>query len=295
MAEQVNGPIISPPSVGLRAMVGAGVFFTGVQPLSGPDPIRWLQGWQYEEGPCGDVIEQGGICYSERGFSPGKPTFQTGEAITMESQIQCSTYEDIEKLKEYAVQEFERQMFSKISAEIWSGTQTRALIAAGGAKYGANKWLARDNHPVNDVVILNGGTATTLVDGLAQLESALGACTLGGNGLIHVPRRVLTHMGVEGLLLDPTSGRRTTWNGYGVVAEDGYAGTGPAAVPSAPSTPSSGNVWIYATGPLMIKAAADLSGIQHVDVENNDLFAIVPGAYTYGWGCCHYAIQIDLV
>ena len=296
MAALIDAPVNSLPSVGLRAMVGAGVQYSGLEPLSGSNPRRWLQGWQFETGPCANVLQQGGICVQERSFSPGSPTYYSGEAITVEAQIKCSTFASQEELKQYAVQEFERRLFGKISAEIWSGTQARANITAGKTSYSANRWLARSDHATTAVTTINGGTKLQLTEALAQLDSSILASEEAGNGLIHVPYKVMTYLGANGHLIDPVGPRRNTWNGTGVVAESGYAGTGPDTAANGPSAaPAIDEIWIYGTGPIVIHAAADLSAIESVDIEQNDFNVTVSGAYVYGWGCTHYAVLADLV
>lgn len=296
MAALIDAPVNSLPSVGLRAMVGAGVQYSGLEPLSGSNPIRWLQGWQFETAPCANVLQQGGICVAERSFSPGKPTYYSGEAITVEAQITCSTFADPQQLKDFVVAEFERRIFGKISAEIWSGTQARANIAAGRTAYSANRWLARSDHATTAVTKINGGTVLALPEALAQLDSTLLVATDAGNNLIHVPYKAMTYLGRDQDLISPVGARRYTWNGTGVVAEAGYAGTGPDTAANGPSAvPAVDQIWLYGTGPITIHAAADLSGIESVDIAQNNYSVTVSGAYVYGWGCAHYAVLADLV
>lgn len=293
MAALIDAPVNSLPSVGLRAMVGAGVQYTGLESLS--DSPRWLQGFQFETPPATNILQQGGICVAERTFSPGKPSYFSGYPITVEAQIQCSIYADPAQLKEFVVAEFERRLFGKISAEIWSGTQTRAIIAAGKTEYSANRWLARSDH-ASAATIINGGTKLTLEEGVAQLEAQIKCCQEAGNVLIHVPSKVLTYMGRGDLLLPPVGNRRFTWNGIGVVAECGYAGTGPDTATNGPSAiPAVDQSWIYGTGPITIHAAADLSAIESVDIAQNNYNVTVSGAYIWGWGACHSAVLVDFV
>ena len=296
MAADIDAPVNSLPSVGLRAMVGAGVQYSGLEPLSSSNATRWLQGWQFESAPCNNVLQQGGICTTERNFSPERPTYFSGQAITVEAQIRCSTYADPEELKKYAVQEFERRIFGKISQEIWSGTAARSFITAGASQYSQNRWLARSDHSKGGPTLINSGNAVLLKEGLAQLEASVKCCQEAGNSLIHVPHRVLSYMGADGLLLDPNGARRFTWGGTGVVAECGYAGTGPDTAANGPSaSPQTDQAWIYGTGPLVLHIAADMKGIESVDIEQNNFNVTVSGAYVYGWGCCHFAALVDLV
>lgn len=294
MAATIDAPVNSLPSVGLRAMVGAGVQYSGLEPLSSSNPRRWLQGWQFETGPCTNVLEQGGICVAERSFSPGSPTYFSGEAITVEAQITCSTFADRDELKAYAVEEFERRIFGKISQEIWSGTQARANITAGATQYSANRWLARTDHAVA-ATVLNGGTKLTLAEAIARLDAAVMVSEESGNSLIHVPYKAMSYLGANDHLLSPVGPRRYTWNGTGVVAEAGYAGTGPDTAAGGPTAvPAIDEMWLYGTGPIVIHAAADLSAIESVDIEQNDFNVTVSGAYVYGWGCTHIAVLADL-
>lgn len=297
MSVTIPAPQSSLPTVGLRASIGAGVVFNGIERYSTAIDRWWTPaGWNFETPPCSE-LQSGTICVNPRPFAPGNPGVQEGVALSFESQIQCSTWGtdiiasdgkvSIPKFEEYALEQFNRQAFAAISSEIWSGTESRA----SGYQ---NKYLALDDGNVTD---LSPAGAVSIKDGIGLLDEYLACCNPQGNGLIHSPVKYLTYFGAEELMVDTGTSRRATHGGNTIVAECGYAGTGPGdfltgPTPLDPAEP--GKVWLYATGPMLIRIIVDESPLSHVDILNNDATTVLSGHYMFGWSCCHAAVQVEV-
>ena len=95
MAVNISAPQISHPSTGLRASIGSGVIYEGLETMPLSDEDRWNTGagWTYETGPCPELqISSSGNCVNTRPFAPGTPKVYSGRALNVSSQIMCSTW-----------------------------------------------------------------------------------------------------------------------------------------------------------------------------------------------------------
>jgi len=300
MAVNISAPQISHPSAGLRASIGSGVIYEGLETMPLSDEDRWNTGagWTYETGPCPELqISSSGNCVNTRPFAPGTPKVYSGRALNISSQIMCSTWGvdirgkdgkiDIPLFEQYAKEQFDAQIFAKISAEIWSGVSSRA----GGADFNGNRYLARTGSGLVDLTV--SGEAVPLNEGIAALDSYLKCCSPEG-GLIHVPGRVMDHAGDQSIIF-ADGDRRRTWNGNDVVSECGYDGRGPGTFGAGPTTlsPNDGTVaCIYATSPILVRAAVDVKPLSYVDASLNNAYTTLDGMYMWSWGCCHAAIKV---
>lgn len=295
MSVNISGPQITVPSVGLRASVGSGVTYSGIEKYSTTGDRWWTEaGWNFETAPCGG-LQTGGLCINPRPFAPGSPGVSSGRAINFETQVQCSTWgSDIvaqggkvtsETFETYAKDIVSRQVFSAISGELWSGTESRA------SAYTGNHYLALNG---SDFTNLSPGGSVSLKEGIALLDQYLCAYSPGGNSLIHVPVKLLTYIGSGGLTVDTGTSRRVSWGGNDIVGECGYAGTGPDTFANGPSAAPAGKMWIYGTGPMLVRIVVDDGPLSYIDIENNDLTTVLSGDFMFGWGCGHAGVLVDV-
>lgn len=287
MSVNISGPGETSSKAGLRASIGYGVNYAGVESLNVPGDDRWFTGagFNFDAVPC-TTLKNGAICVNERPFTPTNPLVIEGKALNLEAQVQCSTWgTDQEKLEDLAKEVFTRNLFASISSEIWSGATARA------ASFTGNQYLA--NEETQGFTVLKG-TATPRAEAIGLLDEYLSCCNPTSPGLIHVPVKAYSALGQENLLTETGSFLRQTWGGNSVVGECGYAGTGPDTFANGPVAPAAGTAWFYATGPMFIRAAANLEPLTQIDMEQNDISTVIQGAYAYGWGCCHAAILVDL-
>lgn len=137
-------------------------------------------------------------------------------------------------------------------------------------------------------VAATGNVSVDVVEGIAYLESALATC-YNGVGVIHVTRRIATHMAAFSLLTQE-GGRLRTVNGNVVVVGSGYTGSGPTG------STSVGADAAYATGmPFIYRSAAyAFRREESLDRSDNTVKAIAERTYVIGWDCCHYHSHIQV-
>lgn len=107
-----------------------------------------------------------------------------------------------------------------------------------------------------------GGGAVTPAEGLSYLENAIGAT--GRMGLIHSDPAVVAAWGFDKL---ETNGVLRTANGTPVVSGGGYIGADPVAEAS----PTGGQSWVFATGPVQVyvEDAPRTTLMEYVDRATN--------------------------
>lgn len=98
----------------------------------------------------------------------------------------------------------------------------------------------------SDLVVLNGGNATGLADGLARLEQAIAATHR--QGVIHMPSALAAAFSARdgGNAVHIENGRMYTINGTLVIPDFGYTGNAPSGQTDNGPT----ELWAYATGPV---------------------------------------------
>lgn len=143
------------------------------------------------------------------------------------------------------------------------------------------------------VTVLSSGSAYSPVDALARLGAALSACGHGGRGMIHAPTIWVDKLLAEGGDMVREVGNRlvTTARGDRIVAGTGYPGTGPGGI-----DPPDGDVYVYATGPVMYRLSEPIlfpdSLSEALDRKTNTVeYRAERGAAVYFDPCCHFAIQ----
>ncbi len=168
-----------------------------------------------------------------------------------------------------------------LAAELWdggSGTANAALIDS-----------------TSDTVT-DGPTSAT--GALAALVSALGTLGRGRRGMIHVPTQVLTHLVSVGAIYRE-GGLWLAPMGHIVVADDGYSGNGPGAVPAGASQ------WGYATDMLRLRLGEVLilptspdtpEGMrQGMDRSDNSMVVYAERLALVQWDqCVHVAAEFAL-
>lgn len=145
-----------------------------------------------------------------------------------------------------------------IARELWTGDLTRQAVADEGSDIDAPNLYLTD--PTKVVPVADAPVKLAAAVGL--LEDALGTATLGGPGFLHVPRIVATRM--------PGTRREGqqlfTLLDNQVVPDAGYTGTAPGDV-----APADGVVWLYATGPVVVRRSPIVMNdpVTYVDERTN--------------------------
>jgi hypothetical protein len=158
--------------------------------------------------------------------------------------------------------------------------------------------LAADAEVLDDQGVVLQPAASPVVTGAGDPATALGALEQGladcyrGQGVIHVPRRVLPTLAAWKLVKRrEEDGRLVTVGGNLVVAGSGYTGSGPDGSPAAADSS-----WIYATGAVFgYRSDVYVSTVRDsLDRSTNTLSMLAERTYVIGFECCLLAAHIAL-
>jgi len=185
--------------------------------------------------------EAGGVTYSPEncadhgtldpcnnpGFGSAQPS-NIGNVVARPFGIwaadECSTFGFLVRDWEgRALRQLEAATPKEVEHEFWTG----ALAGSVGMEESGNSFLS-DSTTVVDIT--PGGGAVSVVDGIACLEQALGDTGHGGQGMIHVTRKVVIPLDVSGMLHRVGNTLMTPVDTV-VVPGVGYTGTGPSLRP----------------------------------------------------------------
>lgn len=147
--------------------------------------------------------------------------------------------------------------------------------------------------------VVTGASPLNITTGLGLLEQQLADC-YGGQGIIHVPPKLLPSLNAH-QLLTVTNTRNVgtgrfdrqlqTLNGNLVSVGAGYPGTSPTG-----AAPASDATWIYATGAVTMRRGDVKVGRigESINRDNNTIQLIAERTYVLNWDCCHLAAYVAL-
>lgn len=195
------------------------------------DSERWENGVAVYPYPCGPAkkFDQCSTTPVAKTAGTLAPPTDFG-AFTVYLMSQCTMRgigDDIDEFRRRARAGLEAYEHEQVEAEFWDGAIQPAnphLTSAGAT-------------------VLNGGTATNLMNGLALLEGAIKR-----NAVIHATRRLVTGWASQHLLTE-RGGRLETMLGTPIIAGSGYSGNPPSG--SAANTGT--QEFAYVTTPLRIR------------------------------------------
>ena len=217
----LNGPRpVAPPhslvnTPGVVVEHDNGRWLNGVNQIAFPEDVPSL--WE----PCSEG--------TFRVKTDGVPfRITTFDAFVVYLPVQCSSLGLYQGLQEQA-------------ETVLDATQSMGIEEAlvQGVAGSANPYFGDVN-----LAILGGGAVSAVV-ALSYLENAIGAT--GRKGIIHATPAIVTAL--NNLELEDVNGTLTTANGTPVVSGDGYIGSDP----DAGASPTAGQDWMYATGPVEIR------------------------------------------
>ena len=153
MGEVGQALSLAPAPGGLRAAVGDGVSYPGLEqlPRSGADDnSRWERSWSYRTPPCRpiEVGPSGCTAGDPRDWDPQRPLVWEGKPFSIEAQVECSAPVPESDLVGWAQSAFERSIFPAVAAELYSGEIAR------GEGYDGNRWLTRSDDPTSELEVL---------------------------------------------------------------------------------------------------------------------------------------------
>lgn len=310
----------TPAPASLRAAGTSGVVDIRQTPLptSGqPDgPDRWAPDWSYRAPACRPIEAGSGGCPAvpsdaRKDWDPSTPMIWQGKPFGFEVQLECSlplalgtggVAEQQAAFAAEAVAAMERGAVPAIAEELYQGTVARANINGGNTAWDQQRWITRADDPVSEMVQINSDTdPVPLAGAIGLLEQYLACCSDVGRGVIHVPPAVIPPIASLGTQLQPatTGGARFSPSGHVLVADCGYTGIGPADADDDPDLPPDGVMWLYATGPIVVRYApgvpiATIEDVQAYFLPDNNTVALVPALAMATWGCCHAGVAVDV-
>lgn len=288
----IAGPTRPGPTISLLSSAAIVPNVPGVDGTqTDPTGERWLHGIQYRPEKCDTSIEN---LYVGCGESPTKDTDYDDQANTETDPFlvwagdECSALgweaaDYVGRAQRY----FAAREAFKVENEFWTGAAAQAGTIAG-VDYSTYQWLAHTNAD-----ILNSGTATPVLNAMSFLQGALGDCSGGSPGMIHVPAEVLPFL--QALQIVRRDGNRYLDGLDNIVVPGfGYPGTSPSAV-----APAAGHSWAYATGMVTIRRTdpevLPRTFADAFDRATNHVEFRVERYYLVDFDrCCHAAINMQL-
>lgn len=281
----VTSPAIVPSAFGLFAVV---------KPENGPSEDQWIRGfaqewettvqelknWDDTDSTSGSVVTGGTINY----YDDIKPFF-----IELQETRSGLSFNAIDRIARLTRQ-LEGMTQKAVETELWDGA--------------VRKGESHDNKALSDANagLVNGTTALSAVQALAQLEADMAsASNAGENGVIHMTRDVAALLSTTGQVFLHSEGKDhlQTLSGTPVVIGSGYSGNGPTGQTGASA--SATNKWMYGTGTVKLYLGNvdvvndNLSQAYDVSGNANDMKikAIRPAAVYFDTSI-HLAVRVDL-
>lgn len=238
---------------------------------------RWMNGvgiYAYPCGPARKFDQCATVVVGKTTSTVSAPTDFGGFTVYLASKCTMrGVGNDDAEFKRRALASFEAFEHEQVEAEWWDGAiqpnNVHLTTAAG-------------------LTILNGGTTTNLMNGLALLEGAVKR-----DAVIHATRRLVTGWASQHLVVE-RNGRLETWLGTPIIAGSGYSGAAPNGQPVNTGTIE----WAFVTTPLQIfRGPAFVTPdtvAEALDRSLNDLQFYAERQYTVAFDqCLRTAVRID--
>jgi len=287
----VRAPVVTPLPYGLLSVVQT--------PTDDADKRHWRNGIQFQGDPCDAAQTTQDPCPSpSAGFvkpptADGLPA-KGAESFTVYAYLPCNPVGYYQTAEQRILNHFTMGEARAVERTFWTGIIDAPVTGITYPHLAADTEVASDGlSPVllqtaADVVVTG---VVDIVEGIGLLESALGTC-FGGVGVIHAPRAAFAHMSANHLIYT-RGGTAYTLADTPIAFGAGYPGTSPAG-----DTPAFGNVWLYATGPIMMRRDPEIkitaTPAESLDRSVNTLNMIAERTYNLAWDCCHFAVQVSL-
>lgn len=283
--QSIAPPPATPPRYG---------FIAAVPDAPGLNPRDWMQGFQFNREECGDGNR---VAINCAGGNPARTVDDEvtgddiihGDPFLVWTERHCTT-------RGFAAADYrgraERQLAATVSYELANEFWTGALRDSTADPD------VLDNAALTDIgsdTVTNGGVEPHLA--LALLVGALGQCSHGSRGMVHVTPQLLVELNRNGAVYRDGQ----TWltpMGHIVVADDGYDGTGPGG------TPAGATQWAYATsmvtkrlGGVNVPGADEAGAVKPswTDRARNRVLVYADQPVAFQWdSCCHVAAEIAL-
>lgn len=277
--------LVAPPS---RTLLPYGLMSVAQFPTDS-DNVHWQNGVRFEPDTCNRANVSTTDCPEPP--SDKIPTESMGyrgaTPFTVYTEPICSPVGYIDEASTRAIASLTSGEARTVEREFWTGEfGTTFHLAEDTAVTGSDGAIEQ----TAATVLITGGPVD-VVEGVALMEDELGDC-YGNEGVLHVPRSVLTHMTAWNLVTKDGSRLRSP-SGHLIAAGAGYPGTSPAG-----AEPPLGTKWIYGTGAVYVRRTevmvpASLPG-DILNRNKNDVVLVAERTYVIGWDCCHFAVPISI-
>jgi hypothetical protein len=143
--------------------------------------------------------------------------------------------------------------------------------------------------------VLESGSSFAPADAMVLLGQAMSNCGAGGRGMVHAPTIFVDKLLDSGAILKEVGSKLTTVvRGDTLVAGSGYPGTGPGG-----SAPGTGQVWVFATGPVTYRLGPpvvypDVFAEAFDKLKNTVEYRAEREVAMNFDPCCHFAILVDV-
>lgn len=271
-----------------------------------PDTARWRMGFMRDGADCMEAVSMQGMPCVTGATTPqvtGAAPFPQSDSFVIAAWRPCTLVgsDDVEELQattEAVLTNGEGRALERVAMRglTTTGVTVYPHLAADTAVSGT-PWNSQPsgNRPQRQTAATSvTSAAVDVVEGLGLLEGYLAEC-YGGEGVIHVPRQALAHLGAYNLV-DRDGQQLRTLGGNLVAAYSAprqfYAPAGTVA--------ADGQAWLYATGAVYVwrspiqrnaNATAEFIGVAGA---KNDNYYVAYRTYAWSWDCCHLAAQVTL-
>jgi hypothetical protein len=285
-----------PPAHGLVASAFEATdlpFEPSRDPVTGRGGDRWAQGFTIQPENC---IEAGtwdpdcGVWPTEGGDNPldqktakaDAPTNETSydvQPVVVETAFLCDAAGFLET-------DFARRARTQLEASL---SKSMEFELATGTLKAANPNLQ------TGATVIESGDSFAPADAIALLGQALSNCGHGGKGMIHAPTVFVDKLLDSSSLVKEDGQRLVTVNRRDIlVSGSGYPGLGPGG-----AAPATGQVYVYATGPVQYRLSPPLLFPE----EFREAFDRLKNTVEYHAErevamnfdpCCHFVVLVDV-
>jgi hypothetical protein len=260
-----------------------------VQPTNNIDPHWQVGGLLWEDFLCSPgVVGFIDVCPPASGFT--KPSDRTTQFCRSDPFVLVGSYKcpPVGRPADEAY-EIARQRLLK-----WEERQLEEILWTGVIDNGSgfvNPSFAFGNDECDIVPEdLNPAGAVDIVRAVSLIEEALG--NTSGCGIIHAPGGLAAYLKFN-FLVEKDNGTYYSPQGYPIVIGNGYPGSGPGNTPA-----NSGELWLFATGPMVLAKSNMLQVpdniAEGVNRMVNDIEIRAERFYSVGFSCALFAVRVEL-
>lgn len=253
---------------------------------------HWQAGFSWDVPSCEDLIVTTAcppLPENKEGSQQGVDTFD-GDPFALVAGYKCSAQDATHRDPwDMANDRLDRGESRTLERVFWQGEDLDGNDVRGSLRHPGSDFPAVDVTPT-------AGTAVSITDGFALLESFMGDC-YPCEPIIHAQRGIGVYLAERSLVkeLDNDGILRSVGTGSRVAIGGGYQRTGPDGTAAA-----DGTAWLYATGAIKVIRSAPFSTPERGDLggainrQINDVEVFAERVYGFQHDCCVAAVLVNL-